>query len=142
MNTPYRLQLERWSGPNGDEQRSFSPRDEDELVAIVRMLHHETTATLFIEHGDDWLVIDTSDSRFSVAVQLDSRAYTMIGDATAIGSVPFVSGGQLVTHPRRYLVAFAQAQHAALIFFRTGMLDSAVAWDIWDPLNPDPIWND
>jgi len=125
--------LERWGGPNGDEEQSLAINDEEQLISAIKALTDEHSAILTIEKEDDWLAINASKGIFSVSVQFGESAYDLVGDAAATGMIPYVRGGQLVTHPRRYLVSLEQALVAALQFFRTGVVDTSSGWDRYGP---------
>jgi hypothetical protein len=113
---------------------------EEELIEAIQALPAEQSAILFIEEGSNLLGVNASEGMFSVGLMFDEEAaFDLVGDATATGHIPFVLGGQLVPHPRRYLVGLEQAQAAALEFFRTGTVD--VARGGWDRQGPDSPWS-
>jgi hypothetical protein len=134
------LQSERWGAPYGYKERTWSTAHEAEVIEAIQDLANEQSGTLAIEAGDDWLAVYTNEGQFSVGVQFGEEAFDLVGDATATGSAPFVLGGQLVPHPRRYLVSHEQAQAAALEFFRTGTVD--VAGGAWDRQGPNSPWEE
>lgn len=143
--TPQRIvHVARWGAPYGYEESSFIPQTADDLVAAIQALTHEPGAELIIrEHEEEnWplLTISASDGRFSVGYQAsETVAFDLIGDPKATGAVPFVLGGQLVSHPRRSIVTLDPTVATALEFLRTGTVD--VTQPVWERYGPTSAWH-
>ncbi len=144
MPEPWFLTLQRW-GVGGGEEQTWPVVSVDTVIEAVRALADEQNAMLTLSHDPEayeyWLGVNASDGQFYVSVQLDENtALDLVGNPQATGMVPYVRGGQLVSHPRKYLVTLDQAVAAATEFYHTGTINPTKA--AWERQGPGSAWDE
>lgn len=136
--------LERWGYPFGYEERSVCISDDASFQEFMHSLQQEPSAIVAIMRpppSDDppTLYIYFSNGQCSVSLQeTEHRSLDLVGDDYTQGAIDFISGGQLVSIPQRYIASFDTALKVALVFMHT--MDSVLPGK-WDVYGPNSAWD-
>jgi hypothetical protein len=131
--------VERWGAPFGYEEKSVPIIDLVGLQVLLESLKQEQSAVVSIVNGansDDapTLYIYFSQENYSVSLQKTEHvSLDLVGNQQAQGAMNFISGGQLVPVPHRYIVPFEMVLQVATVFTQTGLTDLPGFWDLYGP---------